>query len=330
MQSIKWQACEGAARLLGVGLRFWKTKHVTGIFANGKWMHRWKFWMDSNCPRCGQPNEDAVHIIQCPEVNPLWTKAIEPLQAWMEKALTPPDVCAVILEELHAWRTSSPSRVQPDHCTQDLVEAIAVQSSIGWGGFMEGFLAANWESVLDNHYEELGSRRSGRRWCAGIIHRLWLLLRDLWEHRNAILHDHVPAAIQQASAQLNASISGQYNQGLDGLFPPHFRSYFTRPLADILALSVTFKQHWLANPIAARDQLQAEFHLTADNRAQEQRALQQWLDLPRFRRPRACRLRPAATSTTPGAPVPTLQRRRKRKRSRSALPENYTFVPLSR
>eukprot|EP00978_Attheya_sp_CCMP212_P020797 scaffold60079_cov55-Attheya_sp.AAC.1 len=37
----------------------------------------------------------------------------------------------------------------------------------------------------------------------------------------------------------------------------------------------------------------------------------------------------AATSTTPGAPVPTLQRRRKRKRSRSALPENYTFVPLS-
>eukprot|EP00978_Attheya_sp_CCMP212_P037712 scaffold180512_cov44-Attheya_sp.AAC.1 len=132
MQSMNWQACKGAARLLGVGLRFWKTKHVTGIFANGEWMHRWKFWTHSNCPRCGQPDKDAYHIIQCPEVTPLWTKAIELLQVWMEKSLAPPDVCAVILEQLHACCTSSPLRVQPEQCPPDLVEAVAVQSSIGW------------------------------------------------------------------------------------------------------------------------------------------------------------------------------------------------------
>eukprot|EP00978_Attheya_sp_CCMP212_P023132 scaffold70166_cov59-Attheya_sp.AAC.4 len=179
--------------------------------------------------------------------------------------------------------------------------------------------------------------------CSSIIHRMGILhgrlsgsqlriglgqsLQGTW---NAILHDHVPAAIQQASAQLNVSIAGQYNQGLDGLFPPHFRSYFTRPLVDLFALLVTFKQHWLANLTTAWDQLQTNFSLTADNRAQEQRCLQQWLDLPRFRRPRACRLRPTATSTTTGAPGSTVQRRKgKRKRSRTALPENYTFVPLS-
>jgi hypothetical protein len=311
-------------------LRFWKTKHVTGIFANGKWMHRWKFWSHSNCPRCGQPDEDASHIIQCPDVTPLWTKAVEPLRLWMEKALTPPDVSAVVLEQIHAWRTSSPSRVQLEYCTPDLVEAIAVQSAIGWGAFLEGFIADNWETVLDRHYGALGSRRSGRRWCAGLIHRLWLLLRDLWEHRNAILHDHVPAAVQQATAQLNASVAGQYNQGLNGLFPPHFRSYFDRPLADLTALSVTYKQNWLANLLAARDQLQAASNQSADNRAQERRCLQQWLTLPRSRRPRACRLRPAAISSDKIPRPPSSHLKRKRKRSGSALPENYAFVKLSK
>jgi hypothetical protein len=85
---------------------------------------------------------------------------------------------------------------------------------------------------------------------------LWLLLQDLWDHRNAILHDTVLAAVQLATVQLHAAVSGQYHQGLDGLSPTHFCSYFSRPLIDLLALTVAYKRNWLvANLIAARDQL---------------------------------------------------------------------------
>jgi hypothetical protein len=325
ISSINWAACAGAARLLGIGLRFWKTKHVTGIFANGKWMHRWKFWTHSNCPRCGEANEDSSHIVRCPAVTPLWDQVVEPLDSWFSKNSTPPDVSAVILEYIHAWRTQTPPRIHLDRCPSDLAHAISVQSDIGWGLFLEGFVANDWATVMNTHYESVSSRRTGLRWCSGLIHRLWLLLRDLWEHRNAILHDDIPVELQRATTQLNQSVSGQYNLGLNGLSPSHFRSYFTRPLVDILAFTVSYKRNWLANLLAARDHLESN-QPTASNRDQERRSLQSWLDLPR-RRPRSCRLRPNITQGT-RPPVPTAPTR-KRKRPASALPDNYSFIPLS-
>eukprot|EP00978_Attheya_sp_CCMP212_P006482 scaffold14874_cov66-Attheya_sp.AAC.3 len=112
-------------------------------------MYRWKFWSHSKCPRCEQTNEDAAHtIIQCPGVNPLWQKAVEPLTQWMATALTPPDVSAVILEYLHAWPTSLPPRLRMDRCTPDLRAAIAAQSVVGWGAFLEGFLVSDWELLI--------------------------------------------------------------------------------------------------------------------------------------------------------------------------------------
>ena len=124
-----------------------------------------------------------------------------------------------------------------------------------------------------------------------LIHSLWLLLRNLWDHRNTILHDTVPVAVQLATVQPNAAVSGQYHiyhQGLDGLSPNQFRSYFSRPLIDLLALTVAYKRNWLANLLAARDDLAT--HTTPVNQDQERRCLQAWLDLPKQRRPRACRL----------------------------------------
>ena len=330
MNSINWPACAGAAKLLGLGLRFWKTKHVTGIFANGKWMHRWKFWENSNCPRCGDANEDAAHIVQCPAVNPVWSTAVEPLSAWLTKTVTPPDVAAVILEHLHAWRTSATPRIALNRCSPALLAAIQTQSSIGWGLFLEGFVAVEWAHIMDAHYLSISSRRSGFRWCCGLIHRLWLLLRDVWEHRNAILHDSVPAAVQLATTQLNASVSGQYQHGLNGLSPTHFRSYFRRPLVDLLALPVSYRRNWLANIVAARDHLAAA-DKTSDNRDQERRSLQAWLDLPRQRRPQSCRLRPIKLPRTASTvPSSSALLARKRKRSNTALPVNYSFIPLSR
>ena len=324
ISSINWAACAGAARLLGIGLRFWKTKHVTGIFANGKWMHRWKFWTHSKCPRCGEPNEDSSHIVRCPAVSPLWSQVVEPLESWFTKNSTPPDVSAVILEYIHAWRTRTPPRINLDRCAPDLATALSIQTDIGWGLFLEGFVATEWAAVMNTHYASVSSRRSGLRWSSGLIHRLWLLLRDLWEHRNAILHDDIPIALQQATTQLNTAVSGQYNLGLDGLSPSHFRSYFSRPLVDILNFTVSYKRNWLANLLAARDQLESH-QPSASNRDQERRTLQTWLDLPR-RRQRSCRLRPNITHVTsrsvPSAPS--------RKRKRTDLPANYSFKPLFR
>ena len=341
LRLINWEACGSAAKLLGVGLRFWKTKHVAGIFANGKFMERWKFWSHSKCPRCQESDEDASHVIRCPVVTPLWPLAIAPLTAWLVKAETPPDIMAATLECIRAWRTATPSRLRVEHCTPDLAATITAQDSIGWQSFFEGFLAIEWELLLDRHFDSINSRRSGRRWCAGLIHQLWLLIHDLWVHRNTILHDIVPATTQIALAQLHASISNQYNQGLNGLSPTHFRSYFSRPLRDLFSLSETYKRNWLTNLISARDHLQQTqpgFD-TSTSRTNERRCLQAWLDLPRCRRAKSCRLRPIVPTNTQSTPAsrPTRPKRpyqasstqsTKRKRYRPNLPVDYSFVPI--
>jgi hypothetical protein len=345
LRAVNWEACGNAAKLLGVGLRFWKTKHVAGIFANGKFMQRWKFWTHSNCPRCQTPDEDATHVIRCPVVTPLWPLAIQPLTVWLAKAETPPDIIAAILERIRAWRTCTPSRLRTSHCTPDLAATIQAQDTIGWQSFFEGFLATEWELLLDRYFDSINSRRSGRRWCAGLIHQLWLLIHDLWVHRNTILHDHVPASTQLATAQMHASISGQYNQGLDGLSPTHFRSYFSRPLSALLALSEAYKRNWLNNIISARDHLEATqpgFDIST-SRTSERRCLQAWLDLPRSRGPKACRLRP--TKNTPSlrsgssrpnnaaarskrSRTPSSHNSSSRKKFRPHLPVDYSFIPI--
>jgi hypothetical protein len=331
ISSINWPACEGAAKLLGLGLRFWKTKHLTGIFGTGKWMHRWKFWTHSNCPRCGEPNEDAAHVVRCSALSPIWDSAVTPLTEWFTKSLTPPDVSAVILEYIHAWRTDNVPRVRLEFCSPELLAAITAQSAIGWGSFLEGFVSITWQKLMATHFTSISSRRTGFRWCCGLIHRLWLLLRDLWDHRNTILHDTIPVAVQLATVQLNAAVSGQYHQGLDGLSPTQFRTYFSRPLIDLLAFTVAYKRNWLANLIAARDSL--AITTTPANRDQERRCLQAWLDLPRQCRPRVCRLRPITPASSSNQSRPhssSSTPRSKRKRSTTDLPDNYSFIPFSR
>ena len=294
-------------------------------------MHRWKFWTHSNCPRCGEPNEDAAHVVRCSALSPIWDSAVTPLTEWFTKSLTPPDVSAVILEYIHAWRTDNVPRVRLEFCSPELLAAITAQSAIGWGSFLEGFVSITWQKLMATHFTSISSRRTGFRWCCGLIHRLWLLLRDLWDHRNTILHDTIPVAVQLATVQLNAAVSGQYHQGLDGLSPTQFRTYFSRPLIDLLAFTVAYKRNWLANLIAARDSL--AITTTPANRDQERRCLQAWLDLPRQCRPRVCRLRPitpASSSNQSRPPSSSSTPRSKRKRSTTDLPDNYSFIPFSR
>ena len=47
--------------------RTWLTKYVGRHNPTGRQMLCRKYWADSGCPRCNEPDEDSRHVIMCPQ-----------------------------------------------------------------------------------------------------------------------------------------------------------------------------------------------------------------------------------------------------------------------
>jgi len=64
---IDWESTGRAMQELLVNKLRWVAKYVSGHFATGKNMQRWKFRTSAQCPRCMTQVEDKEHILACPD-----------------------------------------------------------------------------------------------------------------------------------------------------------------------------------------------------------------------------------------------------------------------
>ena len=167
----------------------------------GKFMKRWKQRQDDSCPRCGK-KEDSAHVWQCQGegVAGIWDKALMDLESWLTKMATDPDIKYAILSHLKSWREGHPL---PSTNPFLLEEILHCQARIGWRRFFEGWLVREWTTSQQAYYKISKSLRSGRRWTIELIKKLWDVTRDLWEHRNNILHKTQNVVNDQSSCSLN-------------------------------------------------------------------------------------------------------------------------------
>ena len=63
-------------------------------------------WKHSNCPRCGQHNENAQHIIQCTGAPAIkgWEDAISNFILSLKKIDTNPSLLLALEQTLKAWK----------------------------------------------------------------------------------------------------------------------------------------------------------------------------------------------------------------------------------
>ena len=92
---------------------------------------KYKYQTHSNCPRCGQSNEDTNHVIQCQGegVRALWTAELTQLQEWMTKNKIHSEITELILDNLNHWRNNTRSSYKPSNST--LLLALQQQQRIG-------------------------------------------------------------------------------------------------------------------------------------------------------------------------------------------------------
>ena len=53
---------------------------------------------------------------------------------------------------------------------------------------MLGRITKQWANIQERHYQNIKSRRTGKRWAVNLLKEIWNIHWIMWNHRNEALH----------------------------------------------------------------------------------------------------------------------------------------------
>jgi hypothetical protein len=136
--SIDWEARDKALDSKPDMFKIWLCKQGSGFCATGKNMQRWFGNEITHCPKCGSANEDAAHLLHCPDTGrfSLFRQEVKSLQGWLEQDHTHPEL-ARLLPQYILGRGAVKFASLPI-MSVDILRLAHHQDLIGWDNFMEG------------------------------------------------------------------------------------------------------------------------------------------------------------------------------------------------
>jgi hypothetical protein len=241
---IHWDIIKGFMEDLFPSRRRWYSKFWSSNCGIGTTMLKWKYQIDTDCPRCGV-EEDRDHVLLCSETtaSAVWAEGMTQLESLLAKRFTRPLIIEVFRSRLHTWRTSTPPAIFPDAPTI-IQDAISEQDAIGWQNFVGGWWSTLWAAAQQEYFLWLNRRNTGRRWAIAIILKLTNVSWDMWHHRNGIRHKKDNPRTRKALSLLDQAISEEMALG-PRLLPQSVHHYFASPLATILAKPIAYKRSWI-------------------------------------------------------------------------------------
>ncbi len=146
LQEVDWSAIGRAMRGMKPSRQRWASKQMSGHFAHGKNMSRWKQQSTAACPRCGISPEDKAHILQCQQEDAMtqWNEAIASLQQWMINKKLDPILTEELINGLQEWCLGSTA---PGSTT-----ASQQQGILGWDVALDGWLSIEWRAQQETYW----------------------------------------------------------------------------------------------------------------------------------------------------------------------------------
>ena len=172
---------------------------------------------------------------------------------WLHDNNTHPDITHTIISRLRSWRNSS----EPETFTGislTVQSLVTKQDAIGWEAAFRGCWSKGWAKAQERYFLSTNSKRTGERWLAALINKLWLVAWDMWEHRNGILHDREQGQLAQSYRR---QIQQEYSKGFRGL-PPDLRRVTRIPMAQVLQKPLRQQEIWLGRIQDGRNYGEAE------------------------------------------------------------------------
>ena len=274
IQNIDWAVCEDGLRRLDIFQRLWLAKITTNTAPTGQILHRRGHQSQPSCPRCGQ-FEDTNHVLRCtsPTAIAKWHHGVTQLTTWMQRQSTSPAISQLIHQSLLRWHQNDPAGFNPPPGPVTLRDCFESQHEIGWNAFLYGFISHHWVQLQDAYYQSIDSRRTGFRWACGLFSELFKIPWELWRHRCKIQQDPTSLSNQDEHRRLDALIQAAYDSGTLG-WRHRDRRWFQRPVQDLFAEPLSFKQAWLHSVTVTQER---HLRRLPNPHAQAQRIMEQFL-----------------------------------------------------
>jgi len=150
------------------------TKYISGHFATGKNMCRWKFQTMMKCPWCNTPEEDKQHILTCPalEARNLWEKSMKALDIWLRDKGTNILLREQLMNHLRSW-------LLPPLISNSTLPFVVDQAATSHQDVWDGWLSCEWRAHQDQLWKQTWSRKSNQRWTSEIIKKMWNVAWDM-------------------------------------------------------------------------------------------------------------------------------------------------------
>ena len=142
---------------------------------SGKMMKIWKQMLVDNYPRCEVANETPTHILKLKstvacEVS---AKSMAKLEDWLDANKTCPDIRRLLVQIMDQWRSGEEVVGLSTFDFDGVKEIFNSQKQIGWRLVLGGCLSIEWAKVQETYFKWLGVRKTGKRWVASLIKKLW-------------------------------------------------------------------------------------------------------------------------------------------------------------
>jgi hypothetical protein len=82
---------------------------------------------------------------------------------------------------------------------------------------MFGNISILWQEIQAQYFREIGKQNSGLRSTSALIQKIWKVVWDQWEHRNAILHNSENLIAQAESVMIASRVQMELETGIQGL-----------------------------------------------------------------------------------------------------------------
>ena len=244
-EKIQWKRYKGAIQQLPLGRRQWVHKHHCGFEGNNYMLYKWRQRTTPHCPNCAEV-ETHRHILRCQsrQATAEYQKLEGSFAQWLYRT-TSPEMKELVLMHLQAYRNTEEVE-EEENWNEEIRRVWEAQRLAGPNAFAEGCLVKEWEQQQAKYLESINSKRTPGRWVKELIKKMWNICWDLWESRNAEVHQTTATRKEVLLAQLDREIQETKSLGiLNDFLPRAEKQFFKQPIREVLKQTEYERRLWL-------------------------------------------------------------------------------------
>ena len=233
--------------------QLWYAKHWTNFCGIGVKMKQMKLWDNDLCPCCQQVTESTtMHLYLCPHPTVASTreKSFHSILTWLDTVHTDPSLLEILTSFWHGENL-----ILDQDCPQCLKNMYTTMRDIGLNQIWLGLLPVGMIEYQANYYQQIGSKKSAKKWGLDFVQKMLRATHGLWMERNNMLHLRAANGIRGLNnIAIKTTVSHQYNLGHEGMEEEDFYLLETDE-DELMEEPVEVIRGWLCEIMIARGDL---------------------------------------------------------------------------